>query len=138
MCGEVDQPDLLAVALRNLHVPADPVLQPIGEGDRAVRDHGGKRGAAEHFGDRADAHEGVAIWLLVAAVGDLAKAAHRGFAVADDADNQPRHLRLQIDEGAGEIGCFVEQFVGARGALANAEPSDHHQQFVAQEAAKLA
>ena len=58
--------------------------------------------------------QGVAVGRLVAALGGLAEAAHRGLAVADRADDEARHLRLEKDDGAGELDGLVEQLVGLR------------------------
>ena len=69
MGSKVDEPDLLAVAFRNLDVPAEPVLERVAEVDRAVSHHRGERGATECFCDRTDAHQRVAVGLLAASLG---------------------------------------------------------------------
>jgi hypothetical protein len=90
------------IKLGNRDVPAKLVLQSISKSDLAVGNHGGERRTSKNLGDRADAHEGVAVGRLPVALGGLSITVHDRFAVSYDRDDEPGHVCAEKYECAGE------------------------------------
>jgi len=88
MGHEVDKCDLMPIPGRNGHIPADPVLQTVGEPDGPVRRQAGENLTRERFGQRTDTEHRLAVWRLPGAVGGFAKAEHGRLAVAHNADDE--------------------------------------------------
>jgi hypothetical protein len=97
------------IKLGNRDVPAKLVLQSISKSDLAVGNHGGERRTSKNLGDRADAHEGVAVGRLPVALGGLSITVHDRFAVSYDRDDEPGHVCAEKYECAGEIDGVVQQ-----------------------------
>jgi hypothetical protein len=109
--GEVDEPNLLPVLLRDLHVPAETLLQRIGKAHEPVADQTCQYLTGECLGNRADPHERLAVGRLVGLCAHLAESGNRRFAVSDRTDDKGRHLRLQKKHRTGEFDRLIEQLV---------------------------
>ncbi len=107
----------------------------IGRGgaDRLRQGHGSVRGelgqnlAGEGLGDRADAHDGVAVRRL-AAVARRADPMDRRLAVAHRGDDEAGYLVLEVEDIAGERDGLIEQGVRLRRAGMGREACHRRQQ----------
>ena len=59
---EIDEAHGFAVTARHLHVPAEVLLDGIGQGDGAPDRFRGKDGAGKGLRDRTDAEDRLAVW----------------------------------------------------------------------------
>ena len=83
--------------------------QRIGEADDSVRGEARQNLAGERLGDRADPEQRIDAGRLVRIVGAATEALDRRLPVADDAEDERRHLERQEQDWPGEVDRFVEQ-----------------------------
>jgi hypothetical protein len=84
----------------------------------------GEQVPGESLGDRADAHDGVAVRRRASGTGPLTEASDRDLAVAERADDDGRHLGVDHVDLAGELDHLVEQGLGVRATCARGKARD--------------
>ena len=114
MGDEINEADGVAVTGRHRDVPAETVLERVGQRHGSVGDQARQRRAGKDLGDRADPHHRLAVGLLVDVVGDLAEAHHGGVAVPDHAEDKAGDAAVEVENRAGQLDRLMEQRIVCR------------------------
>ena len=108
--GEIDEAHGFAVTGRHLHVPAEVLLEGIGQGDGARHRLRGKDGAGKGLRDRTDAEDRLAVRGGGVRSGErLAETGNGAFTIAHGADDEARYLVPHKGHHSGEFHGLLEQ-----------------------------